>query len=243
MSGPVLLTFLIKQLIKLKERESLNYSYRFLFIPETIGAICWLSLNEKKVNNIKTGLVVTCVGDSGKSTYKQTRKGDAFIDKIVEKVLIDSGEPFKIVNFFPSGSDERQYSSPGFNLPIGSLVRSLYGCFPEYHTSADNLNFVKPEYLSNSFKKYYNMIYIFENDKKYKNINPKCEPQLGKRGLYSTIGGNKIDEDDRMAIFWLLNLSDGENSLLDISIRSNLKFSLIKNISDILVKKELLKEI
>ncbi|MFX1500407.1 MAG: DUF4910 domain-containing protein [Promethearchaeota archaeon] len=243
LSGPVLLTFLIKQLIELKEKESLNYSYRFLFIPETIGAICWLSLNEKKVNNIKTGLVVTCVGDSGYSTYKRTRRGDAYIDKIVEKVLIDSNEPFNIIDFFPSGSDERQYSSPGFKLSIGSLVRSLYGCFPEYHTSADNLNFVKPEYLANSFKKYFNIIYILENNKKFINLNPKCEPQLGKRGLYSTIGGKKLDEDDKMAMFWLLNLSDGENSLLDIAIRSNLLFSIIKNTSDILVKKGLLKKI
>ena len=243
LTGPCVLAFLAKELIKLKEEKNLKYSYRILFIPETIGAISWLSANEDKVPNIKCGLVLTCVGDPGNSTYKKTREGNAYIDKVVEKVLIDSGDPFKLIDFFPSGSDERQFSSPGFNIPTGSLLRTIYGEFPEYHTSADDLNFIKPKFLANSFKKYRDIFFILENNAKYENLNPKCEPQLGKRGLYSSIGGVKTDENDRMAIFWILNLSDRDHSLLEIAVRSKLSFGFIKIIADVLIKHKLLKEI
>ncbi|MFX1451342.1 MAG: DUF4910 domain-containing protein [Promethearchaeota archaeon] len=243
LSGPTLLTILTKYLLSLKKKKGLYYSYRILFIPETIGAITWLSLNEGIIKDIKYGLVLTCLGDPGDSTYKKTRKGNSLIDIIVEKVLSDSKEPYKIIDFFPSGSDERQFSSPAFDLSVGSLVRSLYGCFPEYHTSADNLNFVKPKYLANSFKKYWNILYILENNKIYQNLNPKCEPHLRKRGLSSTIGGKKVDDEDILVMFWILNFSDGKNSLLDISIRSKINFGFIKKIANILHEKSLLEEI
>lgn len=236
LSGVSLLTFLAKKMSKMK----LRYSYRFLFIPETIGAISWLSLNEKNISKIKHGLVATCVGDSGNSTYKKTREGNAEIDKIVEKVLIESGKPFKILDFWPSGSDERQFSSPGFNLKVGSLMRTVYDKFPEYHTSADNLDFVKAECLEDSFNKYLKTIYILEHNMTYKSLNPKCEPQLGKRGLYNIIGGKKHEGVDKMAIMWVLNLSDGKNSLLEISYRSKIDFIKIKNAADALYKNNLL---
>jgi len=239
LSGTVLLTFLSKLLLDL----DLKYSYRFLFIPETIGAITWLSLNEDKIANIKHGLVATCVGDPGTSTYKKTRNGDAIIDKIVQKVLVDSGDTYNIVDFFPSGGDERQFSSPGFNLPVGSLMRTMYGRFPEYHTSADNLDFVKPQCLADSLEKYLKTIFILENNATYLNLNPKCEPQLGKRGLYRMIGSQKTGGFDELAMFWVLNLSDGTNSLLDISIRSGLAFQQIKNAADVLFVNGLLKEV
>ncbi len=243
LSGPVLLTALANNLIRIKKNTRLKYSYRFLFIPETIGAINWLYHNENNVKNIISGLISTCVGDSGNTTYKKTREGNTITDIVIEKVLIDSGEPFKIIEFFPSGSDERQFCSPGFNLSIGSLMRTVYGHFPEYHTSADNLDFVKPRFLANSLKKYMKYIYILENNKTYINLNPKCEPQLGRRGLYRMIGGQKGEEIDELAIFWVLNLSDGKNSLLDISIRSKMSFELIKKTADALIKKKLLQEI
>lgn len=239
LSGIVLLTFLAKQLLG----ADLKYSYRFLFIPETIGAITWLSLNEDKVSRIKHGLVATCVGDPGRSTYKKSRDGNAIIDKVVEKVLIDSGEPYEIIDFFPSGSDERQFCSPGFNLPVGSLMRTPYGRFPEYHTSADNLDFVDPEYLADSFEKYMKVIFILENNRTYLNLNPKCEPQLGRRGLYRMIGGQKTCGINELAMLWCLNLSDGTSSLLDISIRSDMRFDQIKNAVDALLEKGLLKEV
>ena len=150
LSGVSLLTFLARYLSKKK----LNYSYRFLFIPETIGAITWLSLNEKNIEKIQCGLLATSLGDKGHLTYKKTRRGNSIIDRIAEDVLKESNEKFEIIDFFPSGSDERQFCSPGFNLPIGSLTRTIYGKFSEYHTSADNLDFVRPKYLQDTFEKY-----------------------------------------------------------------------------------------
>jgi len=242
LSGVVLTTFLAKYL----KNKKLNFSYRFLFIPETIGAITWLNINEKNLSKIKHGLVVTCVGDSGNLTYKKTRRGNAEIDKIVEKILFESENQFTICDFFPSGSDERQYCSAGFNLPVGSLMRTPYGRFPEYHTSADDLKFVKPKYLADTYEKYIEIFNILENNGTYLNQNPKCEPQLGKRGLYRMIGAQKTQEKNdafvsELAMLWVLNMSDGKNSLLDIAIKSNLSFKEIKIAADALLKNKLLR--
>jgi aminopeptidase-like protein len=239
LSGIVLSVFLAKHL----SQASLRYSYRFLFIPATIGAITWLSLNETHVAKIKHGLVAACVGDSGKFTYKKSRQGDAEIDKAAANVLKHSSSDYEINDFSPYGYDERQYCSPGFNLPVGCLMRTPYGQYPEYHTSADNLDFVKPEALADSFSKYLQVLNILENNKKYINLNSKCEPNLGKRGLYEKIGGKSDVEDKKMAIFWVLNFSDGAHTLLDISDKSGLKFSLIEETANILVKHDLLKEL
>ncbi len=236
LTGVTLLTLLAKYL---KDKE-LEYTYHFLFIPETIGAITWLSQNENVVSKIKCGLVATCLGDSGISTYKKTKNGNSIIDQIVKKVLDESGSKFKIVDFFPSGSDERQFSSLGFDLEIGSLMKTMYGEFSEYHTSADNLEFINANSLHDSFKKYLNVILILENKKIYRNLNPKCEPQLGKRGIYRLIGSQKNEDLDELAILWVLNMSDGINSLLDISERSGLNFLQIKKASQTLFEKNLL---
>lgn len=237
LSGVILSTFLAKVL----QSADLKYSYRFLFIPETIGAITWLSLNEDKIPNIKHGFVLTCVADPGKMTYKRTRDGNCMIDKIVKKILIESGEEYDIIDFDPAdGSDERQFSSPGFNMAIGSLMRTVYGHFPEYHTSADNLSFIGTDFLNDSFKKYMKIIYILENNITYMNLNPKCEPRLGKRGLYRMIGERSVGIDES-AILWVLNFSDGMNSLVDISIRSGLNFGEIKKAADVLLANNLLK--
>lgn len=239
LSGIVLTTFLAKILSTL----SLKYSYRFLFIPETIGAITWLSINEKNVQKIKSGLVVTCVGDPGDSTYKKSIHGNAEIDRIAINVLKNSGQNYKIIDFFPPGSDERQFSSPAFNLPIGLLMRTSFPNFSEYHTSADNMEFVQSQYLADTFSKYIRMIYILENNRTYLNLNPKCEPQLGKRGLYTQIGSQKDGYVDEFSILAVLNLSDGKHSLLDISERAVIEFSLIKKAADLLLTYDLLKEI
>ena len=236
LSGISLVTALAKKMSGMK----LRYSYRFLFIPETIGSITWLSKNEKNIPKIKHGLIATCLGDRGNSTYKKTRDGNSEIDQVVEKVLIESDQPYQILDFWPSGSDERQFSSPGFNLKVGSLMRSVYGKFAEYHTSADNLDFVKSDFLEDSFNKYLNAIFILENNLTYRNLNPKCEPQLGKRGLYNKIGGQKREKVDKMALMWVLNLSDGNNSLLDISFKAKINFSEIKNAADVLYQNDLL---
>ena len=238
LSGVALAAFLAKSLSQL----SLRYSYRFLFIPGTIGSITWLSRNEVRVPRIKHGLVVVCVGDPGRLTYKKSRRGDTEIDKAVIHVLKHSAKDFEIVDFSPYGYDERQYCSPGFNLPIGSLTRTPHGRFPEYHTSADNLEFVRPEYLADSFSKYLSVLSILENNKKYLNLNPKCEPQLGKRGLYRATGGQAVEVMNELALLWVLNFSDGHNTLLDIAERSGFAFDVIACAAEALLKHDLLKE-
>ena len=238
LSGVALAAFLAKSLSPL----SLRHSYRFLFIPGTIGSITWLSLNEAQVSRIKHGLVVTCVGDPGKSTYKKSRRGDAEIDRAALHVLEHSGQDYEIVDFFPYGYDERQYCSPGFNLAVGCLMRTPHGRYPEYHTSADNLDLVEPEYLRDSFSKYLSVLSVLESNKRFQNKNPKCEPQLGKRGLYRSIGGQSGGRSHQLALLWVLNLSDGQHTLLDIADRSGLEFDIVKDAADLLVEHDLLQE-
>jgi aminopeptidase-like protein len=236
LSGISVVTFLAKHLSSL----SLKYSYRFLFIPGTIGSITWLSLNESKTSQIKHGLIAAGLGDSGKLHYKKSRRGNAEIDKTVIHVLQHSGEDYQINDFSPYGYDERQFCSPGFNLPVGSLTRTPFGQYPQYHTSADNLDFVKPDKLADSLEKYLAVVDILENNQKYLNTNPFCEPQLGKRGLYGTFGGTQDKKTKEMATLWVLNLSDGNHSLLDICDRSGLEFQVIRDAANALVKGGLL---
>ncbi len=236
LSGIAIATFIAKHLSQTTPR----YSYRFLWIPATLGSITWLALNEAKVNNIKHGLVLTCLGDSGKFTYKKSRRGDTEIDKVVAYVLKNSKQDYEIIDFFPYGYDERQYCSPGFNLAVGCLMRSPHGSFPEYHTSADNLNFVQPQYLAESFWQCSSILHILNNNDIYYNQNPKCEPQLGRRGLYQAYNGHQDSRLNQMAILWVLNLSDGQHTLLDIAERSGMSFEMIKSAADTLLAHNLL---
>jgi aminopeptidase-like protein len=238
LSGIALATFLAKHLGEI----SPSYSYRFIFIPGTIGSITWLALNEAHVDKIKHGLVLTCLGDPGKSHYKKSRRGNAEIDKAVIHVLQRSNQDYEIQEFSPYGYDERQFCSPGFNLPVGCFMRSPHGTYPQYHTSADNLELVQPQYLADSFSKILSILEIIENNKKYLNQNSKCEPQLGKRGLYSAIGGLTDTKKTEMAMLWILNFSDGNYTLLDIAEKSGLDFSLIKKTAETLLQFNLLKE-
>jgi aminopeptidase-like protein len=229
-SGLALLTYLAKQLKDVKTK----YSYRFLFAPGTIGAIAWLARNEDKVQRVKHGLILSMVGDGGGPTYKKSRKGDARIDRAVAHILHHSGLNATIQDFSPYGYDERQYCSPAFNLPVGLFQRSKFGSIPQYHTSSDNLDFIKPQYLGQSYRLITLVLEVVENDAVFLNTLPKCEPQLGKRGLYDAIGGHKDVGDRRMAMLWVLNLSDGAHSLLDIAEKADLPFSLIRISADLL---------
>lgn len=219
---------------------SLEYSYRFLFIPGTIGAITWLALNEDKVPRIRHGLVVACVGDPGKFHYKRSRRGDAEIDRAAVHALRHRPEGFELLDFCPYGYDERQYCSPGFNLPVGSLTRTPHGRFPQYHTSADDLDFVRPEALAGSLDAYLSVVRVIENNTCYVNLSPKCEPQLGKRGLYRAMGGLADAGRFELAMLWVLNLSDGNHSLLDIAERAGVDFELIHRATKALVEAQLL---
>lgn len=235
-SGLALLTYLAERLSKRKN----HYTYRFLFAPGTIGAITWLALNEAKIPAVKHGLVLSCVGDAGGPTYKKSRRGNAFIDRAMAHVLHHVGGAANIIDFFPYGYDERQFCSPAFNMPVGMYQRSQFGTFPEYHTSADNLDFIAPEYLAASYEMISAALDIIEADRTMLNTQPKCEPQLGRRGLYNAIGGDKDAPAHNMAMLWVLNLSDGQHSLLDIAERANVPFATIDTVARLLERHGLL---
>jgi aminopeptidase-like protein len=237
LSGVVLAT----QIAQALSEQNLEYSYRFLFAPGTIGAIAWLNQNQNHVKKIVNGLVLACVGDSGKTTYKKSRRGDSEVDRAAAHFLKHSNSEHDVLEFSPYGYDERQFCSPGFNLPMGCLMRTPFAKFPEYHTSADNLDFVRPEFLADSFKKAFGIINILENNKTYLNLNPKCEPQLGKRGLYRTTGGDSKEDVNEMAFLWILNQSDGSHSLLEIAEKSGMAFDDVAKAANKLVDHKLLK--
>ena len=222
-SGLALLTMLAKSLIGSRTR----LSYRFLFAPGTIGAIAWLARNEKHTSLIRHGLVVSCVGDAGGPTYKRSRRGDALIDRAMTHVLLGATPAPTVLPFSPYGYDERQFCSPGFNLPIGLFQRSQYGTFPEYHTSADNMDFIKPEHLEASYRLIKQALDVLEQDRRVISTCQKGEPQLGRRGLYGAIGGDKNDPAHDMAMLWVMNLADGSATLLDMAERANLPFPTI----------------
>lgn len=222
-SGLALLALLGRALA----RRTTRYTYRLIFIPATIGSIAWLATNEARVQRIKHGLVISNVGDGGGPTYKRSRRGSAVIDRAMAMVLEGATATARIIDFFPYGYDERQFCSPGFDLPVGLFQRSQFGTYPEYHTSADNLDFIKPQHLGQSYRWLLQVIDVLEKDRTLLNLAPKGEPQLGRRGLYSAFGSGEAAMQHNLAVLWVLNMSDGQNSLLDIAIRARMPFDLI----------------
>ncbi|MEF9906968.1 DUF4910 domain-containing protein [Streptomyces sp. P9-A2] len=232
----------------LAERQP-YYTYRFIFAPGTIGAITWLARNAERVNGVspapgappgrrpgeepraggrvKHGLVLACAGDPGRLTYKQSRRGDAEIDRVLRHVLAASERPHHIAEFTPYGYDERQYCSPGFDLGVGSLSRTPYAGYPEYHTSADNLDFVSPEAMADTLAVCREAFDVLDRNRRYVNLSPYGEPQLGRRGLYDSLGGRSDAKQAQMAMLWVLSLSDGEHALLDVAERSGLPFDTV----------------
>ncbi len=240
LSGPLVTAMIYNAL---KEKKKLRNTYRFLFVPETIGTIYSLlvkGISWKK--NLAAGFVITCIGDDGVFTYKKSRIGNALPDRVVENVLKQTENEYKIIDFFPSGSDERQYCSPGFNLPVGSLMRTMYGKYPQYHTSADNKDFISFQAMEDSVLKYLEVINTLEHNIRYINKLPFCEPQLGKRGLYPTIGSQKDTKEFVNAMMWILNLCDGNNDLVAISERSKIPFKDLIPVISTLKEKGLLSE-
>jgi aminopeptidase-like protein len=236
LSGLAVATFLAQHLCG----RDLRYSYRFVFIPGTIGAITWLARNRENVGRIRHGLVLTCIGNADGFHYKKSRRGNTEIDQATAHALRHCGEPYDVLEFSPYGYDERQYCSPGFNLAVGCLMRSVWGSFPEYHTSADNLDFIHPSKLAGSLRLCGSILDVLEGNRRYRNQNPYCEPQLGRRNLYRSTGGDSAETSSRL---WVLNFSDGEHSLLDIADRSGLPFQAIRVAADTLYKSGLLKAV
>lgn len=216
---------------------SLRYSYRVLWSPGSIGPISWLALNEARLPLVHGGLVAACLGDPGHMTYKRSRRGHSEIDRAVAVALRDTGNAHELRDFVPLGGDERQFCSPGINLAMGALSRTPADEFPEYHSSADDLDLVKPEFLADSFAAFLRVIDILERNASWRNTNPKGEPQLGRRGLYRKVGGGSSQE---AGLLWVLNLSDGDHDLLGIAEHSKLDFGTIVAAADVLRDHDLL---
>jgi aminopeptidase-like protein len=232
LSGPTVLTFLAKWL---QEIRDINYSYRIIFIPETIGSITYLSQNYKEMKNkIFAGFNVTCVGDERAYSYVPSRNGYTISDLIAKHVLKWTDQNFIEYSWLDRGSDERQYCAPGIDLPIASILRTKYGVYPEYHTSLDNLkDVVTPKGLNGGYWAVRKAIEAIERNKKYK-VSILCEPQMSKRGLYPTLSIKRGDEEDKL-IMDFISLCDGENTLLEISDRLNVP---IWNLYDMVDKLE-----
>ena len=218
----------------------LEYTYRFLFIPGTIGSITWLAQNRHVASRIRSGLVLSCLGDEGSLTYKRSRRGDTLVDRAAEHVLRRRGDGERVRDFVPYGYDERQYCSPGFNLAVGCLTRTPNGEFAEYHTSGDSLSFVQPTSLADSLTVCERIIEVLEHDETCINLSPCCEPQLGRRGLYHATGGTGLREYE-MALLWVLSYSDGTSTLLDIAERAGIDFHVVRTAAADLARCNLLR--
>lgn len=237
LTGVAIATQVAEELAKLQPR----YTYRFLFAPATIGSITWLSRNEAGLSKFKHGLILANAGDPGRLTYKKSRHGDADIDRAVLHVLKHTGHEYDVEEFSPWGYDERQFGSPGINLPVGRLTRSPNGKFVQYHTSADNPDFVRPEYLAETFVVALKALAVLEGNGRYLNLKPKGEPQLGRRGLYRKMGGYQELPPDQLALLWILSLSTGEATLLEIAERSGLDFETVREAATKLAATDLLR--
>jgi aminopeptidase-like protein len=223
-----------ERLARLLGQVERRHTFRFVFAPTVIGSIVWLSRNEEKAKRIKHGLTLALLGDPGQVQYKQTRAGNAPIDRAIGHVLRHSGKPHVIRPFTPYGYDERQFNSPGFALPVGCLMRSPNGTFPQYHNSGDDLGFIRPEALADSLRVAAEALAVLEGDGAFLNLNPKCEPRLGKRGIYDGLKGKSALGDTELALLWILNQSDGAHSLLDIAERAGMPFATVRRAADAL---------
>ena len=240
LSGPIVQTLLYNWLLERKDK--LKYSYRFLYLPETIGSITYLSLfGENLKKNVVAGYVINCIGDRGKFTYKKSRQGNSLADKAALNILNNLNEDFNLYEWFPAGSDERQYCSLGFNLPIGSLMRSMYGTYKEYHTSLDNLDFIPLEELYKSFEIYKKILMNIEINEKLEAVHKNCEPKLDKRGLYPTLGSQKETTDSIKKRMYLWAFSDGYNDVIEIANKLKCNAYEMENEKDELIDKKLIR--
>jgi aminopeptidase-like protein len=228
LSGIAVATMLAREL----QQRSLRHTYRIVFAPGTIGPLCWLHQNRDELDRIDHGLALSCIGDPGGFTYKRSRRGDADVDVAMETVLRDSGEPHRILPWEPWGGDERQFCSPGFDLPVGTLTRTPHGDFAGYHTSADSLDRLSPESLGGAVEACLALVDVLETNRRCTNLSPFGEPQLGRRGLYRSAGGAVEAPDDERALLWVLNQSDGEASLLDVARRSGLPYTVVRRAAE-----------
>lgn len=247
LSGVIVAAFLAREL----SNRQLKNSYRFVFAPETIGTITYCATHEDEMKKISGGLVFSCMGGRGPFGYKQTFEGNSIIDKVVAETFEESKLQYITYPFIPQGSDERQYSSPGFRIPIGSVHKDKYHEFSYYHTSADNLSFIQSEHLLTMVQLHLSIIDKLEKEVKFISLNPHCEPQLGKRGLYPAIGRRTIAneatnadngyKDELDIILWILFYADGKYSLQDVCQKHNFQYEQVAEIANRLESKGLIK--
>jgi aminopeptidase-like protein len=220
--------------------EPRRYSYRLVFAPGTIGSLCWLQRNERRLQRVRHGLVLGLLADPAPFTYKRSRRGDCEIDSVVEYVTRAIDSQARVIPFEPYGYDERQLCSPGFNLPVGRLTRSVNDGYVQYHSSADDLSLISAGRLEQSLAACKQVVEVLESNRHYVNLSPKGEPRLGKRGLYGAVGGLSPADRER-AMLWVLNQSDGTASVLDIAKRSGIAWPVISAAADELAKASLLR--
>lgn len=230
LSGPLVTAFLCRRLAAMPKRR---FTYRFAFLVETIGAIAYLHrYGELFRDKLLAGYVITCTGNDTPFSYKRSRVENSIANRAAELTLTEKyGDDFRIEEFDPIGSDERQYCSPGFNLPVGSLMRTKYGTYNEYHTSEDNRDFISFEAMTEAVNTYFDICQALEMNRKYKNTISYCEPQLGKRGLYPSLG-IRTNVKAVEAISWFLNLADGEYDLLDMAKKSGINLKELHDVAE-----------
>ena len=233
----------VVELARILSASSPRFTYRCVFAPAAIGCITWLSQNQSELRKVKLGMVAALLGDSGQLSYKKTLTGDTLIDRASLHVLRHRNMPFRTIEFSPFGYDERQFASPGINLPVGRLTRTPNGAYPEYHTSADNMSLITPSALADSLAAYCAIFALIENNYVYQSNFPYCEPQLGKRGLYRTTGGHGNPEQRQLAILWVLNQANGKHDLLDIAERADLQFETIASVAEELAAAEVIRKV
>lgn len=219
-------------------RHERRFTYRLLFLPGTMGALAWLDTNRDRTERIRHGVVLAGLGDAGPLTYQGSRAGRATVDRAAAHVV--AGRGGQVLPFVPWGYDERQFNAPGVALPVGRLSRTPHGTYPQYHTSDDDLSFVTPDALADSLEALEAILAVLEGDGRWRNLSPYGEPQLGRRGLYDAIGGRRDQGDLKLALLWVLNLSDGDHSLLDVAERSGLPFPVIARAAALLHDADLL---
>jgi aminopeptidase-like protein len=221
--------------------QKTRYTYRFVFAPATIGSITWMATHQEVLGRIRHGLVLALLGNDGPLHYKVTRAGNHVVDRVARHVLKTEFPGAQVLDFSPWGYDERQFASPGIDLPVGGVTRSPAGDFPGSHTSADNPSLLSSEALGEAWWACLRILEALEADVRYVNLQPKGEPQLGRRGLYRLTGGYYANIADRqMAFLWLLNQSDGTASLIDIAEKSGLPLALLSRAAEELAAVELL---
>jgi aminopeptidase-like protein len=223
LTGIALAAVLARELRRHKPR----LTWRFVFGPGTIGSLTWLSRNEAVLPRVAGGLVIGLLGDAGALTYKRSRRGDSATDRIATLALASLPVESRLGDFEPYGYDERQFCSPGFDLPIGRLTRSPNGGFPEYHSSADDLSLVHVDKLAGSLSALARMVSMIDANRTVLNLSPKGEPRLGKRGLYGAVGGAGPGEFEH-ALLWVLSLADGRCDLAAMAQRSGIGFDLLE---------------